>query len=317
MTLKVTIHPNAIDPTFMVYNEGKAWDFLVEKLSEQSIHLDITPGLFPTSEAAWAAADGRVDIAVAGLPPFSADVPIWNFGQLPFMVNTVDEFAYATQLNPAFMQIFKPTFEEKNLVYLGTSYVSMQYLWTPRPLEKVEDFKGLKMRTSGVEQTNTVKALGASGVSIPVEEYQQALQRGTVDGLITGVHNGWRSGFYKMVKYINTWPITPTWQVVVMINKDAWNKLHPFQQNALLSATGIAENIAWGWGAAQNTEALAASKDLGIVVVTPSASEIEKVRPIVQPVYDDWVKRAGPKAQPLIDAVNAGLAYYRKVLNVK
>jgi len=90
--------------------------------------------------------------------------------------------------------------------------------------------------------------------------------------------------------------------------------LDPFQRDALQKACDDASLLAQGWGAAQNTEALAACEDLGITVVRPSKSEIERVRPVVQSVIDEWLSRAGPSGQPLLDAISKGLEYSRDLL---
>ena len=51
-----------------------------------------------------------------------------------------------------------------------------------KPIVKLEDFKGLKIRTSGAAMSNVIKALGAVPVQIPTPDISIAMQRGTVDG---------------------------------------------------------------------------------------------------------------------------------------
>ncbi|GAI48359.1 unnamed protein product, partial [marine sediment metagenome] len=90
-------------------------------------------------------------------------------------------------------------------------------------------------------------------------------------------------------------------------NKDVWENLDPFQQQVLRKAARESMLICWGASLTQQIESFYALEDLGVTIVRPSASEIEKAQDIVAPVYDDWMKEAGPNAKPLLDALNKGL----------
>jgi len=57
----------------------------------------------------------------------------------------------------------------------------------------VDDFKGYKVRTSGLITTLAMKLMGASPLTIPTAEIMEALQRGTVDAIQTSAAGRWGS----------------------------------------------------------------------------------------------------------------------------
>ena len=100
------------------------------------------------------------------------------------------------------------------------------FLHSHKPVRTLEDFKGLRVRTSGAWAEIGAK-LGASTVIIPGDEAYSALERGVVDALEwAGPGQNVKSGFHKIAKYI----ITPgihyaSGMTECIINLDAWNKL--------------------------------------------------------------------------------------------
>ncbi|MFC3641345.1 TRAP transporter substrate-binding protein DctP [Aquibium oceanicum] len=100
------------------------------------------------------------------------------------------------------------------------------FLHSHKPVRTIEDFKGLRVRTSGAWAEIAAK-LGASTVVIPGDEAFSALERGVVDALEwAGPGQNFKSGFHTIAKYI----ITPgvhyaSGLTECIINKDAWDKL--------------------------------------------------------------------------------------------
>ena len=64
----------------------------------------------------------------------------------------------------------------------GTSLIGRR----DKAITTVDDFKGLKMRTSGTDMATMYKALGAVPVGRSSKEIYTALQRGTIQGAGSG-----------------------------------------------------------------------------------------------------------------------------------
>ena len=100
------------------------------------------------------------------------------------------------------------------------------FLHSHKPVRTLEDFKGLRVRTSGA-WAEIAATLGASTVVIPGDETFSALERHLVDAIEwAGPGQNFKSGFQTIAKYI----ITPgvhyaSGMTECLINKDAWAKI--------------------------------------------------------------------------------------------
>lgn len=104
-------------------------------------------------------------------------------------------------------------------------------------LKSVADFKGKKIRAPASKiMVDTLKALGAEPVSMPLGDVAPALQNGTIDGLEANYGLIVTQKFNEGAKYVTAdvtlWPFP----AVVVINKDQWNKLSSDQQKILEDA---------------------------------------------------------------------------------
>ncbi len=106
--------------------------------------------------------------------------------------------------------------------------------WFSKPIESPEDFKGLKMRFSGLGG-KVMQKLGVAVSSLPAGEIFQALEKGVLDATefsFPAVDQ--KLGFYKVVKY-NYYPGWHQQATVLemLINKDTWNNMSKSQQKII------------------------------------------------------------------------------------
>lgn len=106
-----------------------------------------------------------------------------------------------------------------------------------KPIEKVSDYNGLKMRTSGTAQATMYKALGAVPVGLSSKEIYTALQRGTIQGATSGISRWRRSKLYEVAPYLTIDPTLPYLSMWLVINNQAWAKLSPGDQDTLMQVS--------------------------------------------------------------------------------
>jgi len=97
----------------------------------------------------------------------------------------------------------------------------------------VEDFKGLKMRTSGTAMATMYKALGVIPISLSSKEIYTGLQRGTIQGAGSGVSRWRRSKLYEVAPYLTVDPTIPYFSMWLVINNKSWNKLSKEDQKII------------------------------------------------------------------------------------
>lgn len=116
--------------------------------------------------------------------------------------------------------------------------------WFKRPINSLEDLKGLKIRMPGVGG-EVMRRIGASAVAIPGGEIYAALQSGAIDGAEwVGPWNDLAFGFYREAKYYY-WPgfHEPGAQCAVGVNLDVWNSFTPQEQAIVKSACHRANHL--------------------------------------------------------------------------
>ncbi len=121
--------------------------------------------------------------------------------------------------------------------------------WFSKPIESVEDLKGIKMRFYGYGG-QVMQKLGVSVSLMPPAELFPALEKGVLDATEFSMPTiDERLGFYKIVKY----NYFPGWHqqasiADLYINKDKWNKLSKSQQKLIEITTraSLLNSIAQG-----------------------------------------------------------------------
>lgn len=151
--------------------------------------------------------------------------------------------------------------------------------WFKKPIEKVEDFRGLKMRIPGLAG-RVYQRLGVDVRLLPGGEIFPALERGVIDAAeFVGPYLDRQLGLHRVAKYYYTtgWHETATASEVI-VNKAAWNRLPADLKAIVENAVAACNVISEAWCQKNNAEAM-----------------------------DDLVRNHGVQAQPLPDDVLARL----------
>ena len=177
----------------------------------------------------------------------------------------------------------------------------------------VEDFKGFKIRTSGLITTMAMKLLGASPLTIPNAEIMEALSRGTVDAIQTS--RGWALGFglADVCTNVSFWRFQSVFGGMLVVNKAKFDALPPDLKKIVLD-TGREMQGQTVFGAKiEEMEADVGLKVSRLKVTQPSQAEINKARELVRPTIDKWLEIAGPHGKEIL-GIAANYAGGAKVL---
>jgi TRAP-type mannitol/chloroaromatic compound transport system substrate-binding protein len=114
--------------------------------------------------------------------------------------------------------------------------------WFRRPLARLADLKGLKLRSAGLGG-ELFQRLGAVTVSLGVPDIYPALQNGTIDGVeFLGPASDLAAGFFQIAKHYY-WPTftKPNGTAECLVGLKAWEALPPDLQAVVANACA-AEN---------------------------------------------------------------------------
>jgi len=174
-------------------------------------------------------------------------------------------------------------YAEHNVHYLAEIAWPSWTLFVNKPINKVEDFQGLKLRATGAQEAFLAK-LGASTVMLTGEEIYTALQLGTVDGVGWSAQ-GWEIENYKEVAQYYIQPSLGVFVGHVQINMDAWNSLPDDLKNVVAwSSEHYARVVSSEFLAAKRKQEAAMQE--GVMIVIPDA-EVAKMREVALEVWDE------------------------------
>jgi len=208
------------------------WGKELEKRTNGKVKVNYYAGgtLVPSAQSYDAVVKGIADVSnhvlgyTMGRFPFSQvlDLPIgFPSGEAP------------TKIANELYKKFKPKeFDDVKVLWFHS--MPDGYLHTRvKPVEKLEDVKGLKLRCFG-SNAKFVGNIGAAPVAIPMPDVYDALSKGVVDGLMSGCEalQGFRTG--EHIKY-STKNLNTAFGAafVVMMNKKTWESLPPDVQKII------------------------------------------------------------------------------------
>ncbi|WP_245579903.1 TRAP transporter substrate-binding protein [Brevibacterium album] len=128
---------------------------------------------------------GVTDVGFQTSSYVSTSFPILGAAELPFVNDGFEQLSRALAPESEFSRLVNTQLRPKGIVNLGSVPFTLQWLYTvDRPVERPEDLRGLRIRAAGHVEGATVKALGAAPVSMSSGELYEALERGTIDGMV-------------------------------------------------------------------------------------------------------------------------------------
>jgi TRAP-type C4-dicarboxylate transport system substrate-binding protein len=176
-----------------------------------------------------------------------------------------------------------------------------QGLYSKKPVASAADLKGSKWRAYSPATSRIAELVGAQPVTVQAAELSQALATGVVENNMTSGATGVDSKLYEHLKFyydVQAW--LP--KNAVLANKKAFDALDKATQDGLMKAAADAEARGWAASEKVNTDTLATLKTNGMSVEPPSAALKADLQKVGATMLQEWLSKAGPEGQQLIDA---------------
>jgi tripartite ATP-independent transporter DctP family solute receptor len=211
---------------------------------------------------------------------------------LPFLFNDVKE-ADAVLDGPVGTKLMS-RLPDKGVVGLGYWEHGYRNLTNSRrPVAKLEDIEGLKIRTLQVPlYLDMIQALGASAVPMALPELYGALESKAVDGQENPSVTIETNKYYEAQKYLSTTRHVYN-SIIVLIGKKAWDQFSPDEQKIVHDAAAEARPYQRQVSREMDAKAVASLKAKGMTVTEVSAQERSRMRDRLKPVTDKYVREAG------------------------
>lgn len=205
---------------------GRKWADEVEKRTNGRVKITMFPGgsLIPSPQAYDGVIKGIADIAMSFQGFTRGRFPLTEVIDLPLAWKSG---MAATQITNEFYEKFKPKeYNDVKVMYLHAHGPGFFHTRN-KPVNKLEDLKGLKIRTSGT-LAPIAAALGAAPVALPMGETYDAIARGVAEGTVAPYEalEQWKLG--EVVKFTaECYSTAYSAAGFVAMNKAKWASLPP------------------------------------------------------------------------------------------
>jgi len=202
----------------------KEWGEDLEKRTNGRVKVNYYPAgtLIPAPQS--------YDGVVKGIADVTQHVAGYTVGRFPMMELIDLPLGYpsgtvATKLANDYYKKFQPK-EMDNVKVLWFHAQAPGILHTKsKPVYKLEDLKGLKIRTFG-SNAKLMSRLGGTPVAMPMGDVYDALSKGVADGLLASYETMENWKFADFIRYsTECYDVAYTALFMVVMNKNKWNSL--------------------------------------------------------------------------------------------
>ncbi|MGN0907991.1 MAG: C4-dicarboxylate TRAP transporter substrate-binding protein [Succinivibrio sp.] len=249
------------------------WKELLEERSKGTMKIE----LYPSSQLG--SKDDVMDMMVAGEPVSTLTDGAFFYGRgvkdvgIVFGPFLFDSWEQAFKLNESdwYKQQMDKVAQTAHLKVIAANWrYGARHTLTTKPVNKLSDFKGLKIRVpTNVIQVKGFEVLGATPTPMALGDVYTALQQGTIDGVENPLAVLYNGKFHEVAKYLlldaHVYNVTN-----LVVGTPFFDSLTPEQQKMLVDTCKEAGEYQNSLQEGIEADILKKFKEEGVTVVEPS-----------------------------------------------
>jgi len=221
---------------------------------------------------------------------------IFDVDSVPFLASNYDE---AWALWQASKEVISEELAKQRIRLLFAVPWPPQGLYSQKELNDVSDLRNLKIRAYNLASERLSQLVHAVPTQIEVPDIPTAFSTGRVDAMMTSPATGADTKAWDYLSHFNH---TQLWipKNMVIVNEQAFSRLSPEVQQAVLDAAEAAEKRGWEMSQAETQSAIQVLKDNGIQVSEPSEALSSALKESGEIMTQEWLERAGAQGQAIL-----------------
>jgi len=236
----------------------------IEKLTDGRVVIKVKggPEVVPPPNLGKAVKNGVIDMAAIPNAFFEDLVP--GIG-----VTHMSPFTASEERKNGVYDAINKRYEKAGMFYLGRAEATDPgyfVMFLNKPVKKPADFKGLRLGGT-TSFHGQYRALGSVPTTLQITDYNTAMERGVVDGLVTSVYIAMAYGLQSVTKYV----IQPGfWRssVALAVNLAKWKKIPPDLQKLIMEQMAEFETKYAAYEFKQRNGIIKKFSDAGSKVIT-------------------------------------------------
>jgi len=291
---------------FMTRAKERYSQILSEKTGGR-LKIEVYPAgqLFSDKDMTRALPAGSVEMGACNLALLEGLVPVLGIMGLPYFFES-REHIRKVEHSKSFVQLINDEMEKKNMKLLFWMDYGLMSFISKKPLQKLEDFKGKRIRVLGDITTQLIQAFGGAPVFMGTGETYMALQRGTIDSVLTSLPSVYERKLFEVAKQMTYCEIqdilvTPA----VLINLKIWKGLPPEIQKEMYEVGQEIEEWGFKESLKETEECLSELKKRGVEVYYLPAMEKKRWKEAAnKPILGYYLKQVGDPGKKAVEEVD-------------
>ncbi len=252
--------------------------------------------------------DNTLEVAEIYSGYVGGDLPLLDIGNLWGLSPSEEaHLELSDAIHEDLIQVLKETTGGQPIM---RQYYPNQFIFSRDELDALEQFDGKQIRQHSTILGDLLAGLGAEGQFVAFADVYTALERGVLDGGVTGGEPGHSQRWYEVTDYLYG-PIVGSVAVAYYtMSSDSWNKLPPDLQQITLEVGSEYEELARktlieDW----NPFSVSANVDAGMIH-RPFSDEVQsKMREVaLEVILPNWVERTGGPNSDAVQLFNEKVA---------
>lgn len=266
---------------------------LSNKMSNGRITIDVFPvgALFPINDGLEAVGGGLAEVAVLTGGYYAGKIgPFANLENgVPGSLRTPLE-RYNFFYKKGFIDLAREAYGKHGVYYLGPQLSPRWDIMSKKPITSMKDFKGLKIRSFGLE-AKWYSNMGATPVFMGGGEIYTGIATGVIDAARWASPAGnFNNSFHEVAKYYVEPSPLPVPNNFFAVNKRAWDAL-PDDLKAILEEAAIASSFDYlALGEMHDAKAMQDMKKAGVQVSTIPPEEFAKMEEAARVLWRAYEK---------------------------
>jgi len=276
-----------------VFKGAQAFGEKLEELSGGELTVNLFPsgtlGDFKAMVAQLQA--GELDMVITGYPDMSYVIPELKLVGAPYVV---DDFAHLEEIvDGPWGQEMDAKFAEQGVEMLDLWYYGTRQTTANKPIESIDDMKGLRMRTPNVPFLIAyAENVGATPAPVAFQEVYLALQTNQVDAQENPLPTIDAMKFYEVQDHVAMTNHFVASAAILMSN-GTWESLSEEEQGWVREAIEAGGEVSDEMTVKAEEDLIATFEERGLTITRP---DLAPFREAMQPYYDELEAEFGAGA---------------------
>jgi len=294
--IKITL-PAHIPPSYVdLYTGFQRFADRVNELGKGKVQIDLyhSQSLYKSKEIVPALMNGSAEMILHTNTHTTGSWPEAGGLSLPFLYEDEFDAKNKWSIGGELLSLVNEEMGKKYGVKIIAPGIMTGFIMATREkkVSKVEDIKGMKIRATGVPDAALAQVNGASTTYISSSEMYEALQRGTVDGMITYPGTIYARRLNEVLKYlVNFKPMLCAWGYQIYVLNKTWDSWPKDVQNIILTAAYEYDYRYLYDGLKYYNNKILPNLRKNMKIIQPTPEEMIRFKDSAKKVHQDWLDK--------------------------